>query len=213
MFKSLTKFCNAVKEFKIPWRFKSKFHDNFHCTGDQCYHRIISELSKKGASKNEIIERVSGKKISEIPAQELQQWQSWLDKNVSQINQKDKSFERVIPSLFPQKYYRGIHNSDTQIQNLKQGDIYTDYGYSWFTPKKGCAKDFSQGNNGTIIETVIPAGAKISRDITATLEDGISGINPLTSMNIVTPRNIRYEVMKKEMKDNRMFVKLKYLGI
>lgn len=213
MFKSLAEFRNAIKEFKIPWRFKSKLHDDFHCTGNQCYHRIISELSAKGANKTEIIERLSGKKISEIPAEEIKTWQSWLDGKVSQINQKDKSFERVIPSLFPQKYYRGVHTSDAQIQNLKPGDIYTDYGYSWFTPKKSYAKDFSRGEDGAIIETVIPAGAKISRDIEASLECGITGINPLSSMNVVTPRNIRYEVIKKEMKDNRIYVKLKYLGI
>lgn len=212
MSKSLRKIFNAIRSIKIPWRFKSKYHDNFHCTGDQIYLRQISELSSKGASKNEIIENLSGKKLSEINPQELKEFEAWLDRRITQINQQDKSFDYVVPSLFPQKYYRGLFNYGSEMQTLKKGDIFTDHGYSWFTPKKSYAEDFSHTKDGIMIETVIPAGTKISRDINIS-SDFISGLNPFSSMNIVLPRNSRYKVIETGVKNNQNYLKLKFLGI
>jgi len=213
MFKFLIKARNAFKHIKLPFRLKSKLHDDFHCTGGQLFRREISELTTKGASKNEIIEKFSGKKISELSEQELKEYGEWIDRNISQINELDNSFNTVIPSLFRQKYYRGVFTSRAEIQTLKKGDIFTDYGYSWYTPKKSYAKDFSNGNNGIIIETIIPCGAKISRDINISFTDGIYGLNPLSSMNIVLPRNVKYQVLDRGIKNNRAYIKLKYLGI
>lgn len=214
MSKSLIKFFNAIRNIKIPWRFKSKYHDNFHCTGDQIYVRKISELQAKGASKNEIIEKLSGKKLSEINPQELKEFEAWVDRRITQINQQDKSFDHVIPSLFSQKYYRGVLEADSGMQTLKKGDIFTDHGYSWFTPEKSYAKVFSQSKDGIMIETVFPAGTKMSRDINISFEDiSISGLNPFSSMNIVVPRNSRYKVLESGVKNNQNYLKLKFLGI
>lgn len=212
MFKKLTEFCSKIKNFKIPYLFKSPLHDNFHCTGDQIYIRIISELMAKGAKKNEIIERLSGQKISEFSEHDINAYEVWIDKMISRINQQDEAFCRVIPSLFPQKYYRGVFES-SEITTLKKGDVYTDYGYSWFTPQKSYAEDFSRGKDGVIVETVIPFGAKISRDVEVSLFDGCTGLNPFTSMNVVVPRNTRYEVLKTFVKDGKMHVRVKYLGV
>ena len=209
MFKSLIKFCSNIK---IPWRVKNKFHDNFHCTSDQIYSRKISKLITEGADKNKIIENISGKKLSEIDSKELKELDGWIDSKIAQINQQDKAFDNVIPALFPQKYYRGVFKGDSELQNLKKGDIITDHGYSWLTPSKSYAKDFSHGDNGVLIETTVPAGTKISRDICVD-SDGISGLNPFTSMNIVLQRNTRYEVLEKGIKNNQNYIKLKYLGI
>lgn len=211
MNKLLMKFCNVIKSIKIPWRLKSKLHDNFHCTGDQLYNRKISELCLKGANRVEIIENLFGKPISEISTKDLKALEVFFDKRIATLNQQDRAFDYVIPSLFSQKYYRGVFESNTGLKSLKKGDIYTDCGYSWFTPQKSYAEDFSECG-GVLIETVIPAGTKISRDI---FFDGlgVTGLNPFSSMNIVVQRNTRYKVLENTLKNNKTYIRLKRLGI
>lgn len=210
----------AERVSKLPIHLKSKMHDGFHSTLGQIYNRDITQFTNKGMSKFEIIEKVSGQKISELSKEDLEIYTKWLEGRELELSQIDESFKGVLPSLFPQRYYRGITGTPEEIQNLKKGDIFTDSGYSWYTPKKSYAEDFSQYINGsanpencTVIQTVIPAFEKISRDIELSLEEGISGINPFSSMNIVTQRNVRYEVLDKQIKNNKTYLKLKYLGV
>lgn len=213
MLKLLIKVFNAIKHIKIPFRLKSKLHDDFHCTLAQVYKRKLSKLIAQGKNKNEIIENFSGKKISELSEQELKNYGEWVDANILQMNQLDKSFDSVFPSLFSQRYYRRVFDSSSGMCNLQKGDIYTDYGYSWYAPKKSYANDFLDDNSGVIIETIIPRGAKISRDINISFPDGIHGLNPFSSMNVVVQRNINYEVLDRTIKDDKTYLKFKYLGI
>ncbi len=219
MFKFIKNFSKNLK-LEFPWRLKSKLHDYFHYTGNQIHTRTISECTNKNFGKSEIIERLSGKKLSELSQNEVMEWEKYVEKKISDINDIDRSFDNVIPSLFSQKYYRGMNRTPVEIQNLKVGDIYTDTGYSWFSPSKRYTREFSSfvggGSNPkdcTIIETTIPFGEKISRDIRFSISDGVTGLNPFSSMNVVIPRNRKYKVLERNVINNKTYLKWEYLGI
>ena len=228
---TMSKIYETVKEkiqdISIPFRLKSKMHDEFHITGNQIYYRKFSEYEAEGLSKEDMLHKFFN--VEKLSQEEIQQCYTWLD-NIAETRAKiDKSFDTVIPSLTPETYYRGIIDSPNSqviqiIQNAKVGDIITpNEGYAWYTPKESYAKDYSSNLEGQsspesciVMEIHTPAGAKLSRDISINLSDGnilgIQGMNPYGSMNVVTQRGIQYEVLGKEVKDGRTYIKLKYLG-
>ena len=227
----ITQTYNTLKEkigeISIPFRLKSKMHDEFHITGNQIYIRKFSEYKAQGLTREQMLQKFFD--VEKLSPEEIEQCYKWIDNIAETIDKIDKSFENVIPSLTPETYYRGIvEDADSRviqiIQNAKAGDIITpDLGYSWLTPKESYARNYADYVDGKpspencvvmVIQT--PAGAKFSRDISIDFSDGnilgISGMNPYSSMNVVTQRAVQYEVLGKEIKDGRTYITLKYLG-
>ena len=226
----ISRLFQSLKNFKIPYRLKSKLHDDFHVTGDMVMLRSYCNAVADGLTREQIFDKFFDR--SRLSADEIPQAYEWIDNLAKRINDIDDSFKRVIPALTPETYYRGIKDdADSRvmqiIQNAQVGDIIVpDAGYSWYTPKasyaEGFASSIAQDNSKiaspdrcVVMKIKTPAGARFSRDITVGFDDGIpeiSGINPYSSMNVVTQRAIQYKVLDKEVKNGRTYITLQYLG-
>ena len=220
-------FDKAIEKFgdiKIPFRLKSKYQDIFHITGEALNLRRISEYEADGLSREDMIRKMyHTEKFSQ------EDWNAaykWLD-NLFETREKiDKSFDRIIPALTPMTYYRGMildsefdSRAKNIIQNAKPGDvIIPDQGFAWASPQKKDAEGFSRYTNGNsdpetciVMEIVTHAGDTLSRDINLDyIEDSY---NPYTNMNVVFRRAAKYRVISKEVKNNKTYIKLEYIGV
>ena len=212
--------------FAIPYRVKSKYQDDFHCTGNQIYIRKYIEYKQSGLSIDDMAKKWYGDAYNNLTKDDLVEFGKYLDRLEQKIKDIDASFEQVIPALIPMTYYRGmiLKQGSRELEefiNAKVGDtIQPDLGYSWASPKKNYADDYAEYCDGSsskencvVMKIKTPAGSKLSRDVDIDLSEfEFHGLNPYSSMNVVFKRGVSYKVLKKEVIDNKIYVTVKYLG-
>lgn len=171
-------------------RYTTKSHKEgeFSVTGDTFIIRKVTELEQKGRL-NEIKEKYSSM--------------------YQKMQQMDNEFKKLIPTLFPKKYFRGIMGKENEgvriIIQAKTGDIIMpDKGYAFITKSKEIAHDYAcyldgsaRGEN-VLMEIILPSGSKYSK-------------NPLHLREAVMPRGAKYKVIDKKESDGMTHVVLKYL--
>ena len=196
---------------------QSKMQDVFHQTGSQIRIRTFLENESLGLSEAEIAEKMFPKTFADKEnTQDKQIVLDFMQTLKKRINDLDDSFKNLVPSLFPKTYYRGVVGDSSNraikiVNDAKVGDIIQpDLGYPFLASKKSYAEDYSQYVGGysnpencvvMIIKT--PIGTPISRDI--------SFNTVLGDKNVVLPRGVKYEVLDKEIKNNKTYITLKYL--
>ena len=212
--------------FAIPYRVKSKYQDDFHCTSNQIYIRKYIEYKQSGLSIDDMAKKWYGDAYNNLTKDDLVEFGKYLDRLEQKIKDIDASFEQVIPALIPMTYYRGmiLKQGSRELEefiNAKVGDtIQPDLGYSWASPKKSYADDYAEYCDGSsskencvVMKIKTPAGSKLSRDVDIDLSEfEFHGLNPYSSMNVVFKRGVSYKVLKKEVIDNKIYVTVKYLG-
>ena len=192
--------------------------DEFHCTGSQIRIRSFLEHESKGLSDREIAEKMFPQTFTEKENYEDKQIVLDFMKTIrTRIKALDDSFKKIIPSLMPKTYYRGVIGDSSNraiktVNEAKVGDIIQpDLGYPFLASKISYAERYSQYVDGEanpencvvmIIKT--PVGTPISRDI--------SFNSILGDKNVVLPRGVKYEVLDKEVKNDKTYITLKYLN-
>ena len=212
-------FSGAKKADKapIPYRLQSKLQDDFHITGRQVRIRDFLEKQSQGLSNEEIAKATFSTTFESGSEEEKAEVLAYTQNMQKKIDELDASFKKVIPSLFPKTYYRGIVDSSSNralevIKEAKVGDVIKpDLGYPFMASKLEYAEGFSQYTDGSsdpetcavmIIKT--PAGTPISRDISFNLFSGDS--------NAVLARGANFEVLDKKIENNKTYITLQYLN-
>ncbi len=205
------------KKASIPYRLESKMQDAFHVTGEQIRMRRYLEFRNQGLSDEEVAEKMFPLTFENANPEEVEEVTNYTKKLHKKVDDIDASFKKVIPSLFPKTYYRGVvgdneNRAIREINNAEIGDVIVpDLGYPFMASKLEYTEGYSQYVGGTatpdtcavmIIKT--PAGTPISRDITF---ESILG-----ERNAVLARGAKFEVQKKEIKNNKTYITLKYLS-
>ena len=206
-----------IEKAPIPYRLQSEMQDEFHITGSQLRIRDYLEKQSQGLSKEEIAIKTFPTTFESGTDEEKQEVIAYIDKLQKRIDDIDASFKKVIPSLFPKTYYRGIVDSSSNraldvIKEAKVGDVIKpDLGYPFMASKLEYAEGYSQYTDGSsdpdtcavmIIKT--PAGTPISRDISFNLFSGDS--------NAVLARGANFEVLDKKIENNKTYITLQYLN-
>ena len=202
----------------LPFRLESKMQDDFHITSQQVRIRHYLELKKEGLSDEQIAREMFPKTFSEEGTDEQRKEViNYIQKSSERIKELDASFKTVVPSLVPKTYYRGIvadadNRAIKTVSEAKVGDvIQPNLWYPFWAPKLKYAEDYASNSSGNsnpencfvmIVKT--PAGTPISRDITFNLFS--------LDNNVVFPRGVKYEVLEKEVKNNKTYITLKYLS-
>lgn len=201
----------------IPYRLQSKMQDEFHITSTQVRIRAFLEKQSQGLSNEEIAKAMFPKTFETGSEEEKAEVVAYTQNLQKKIDDIDASFAKVIPSLAGKTYYRGIVDSSSNralevIKEAKVGDVIKpDLGYPFMASKLEYAEDYSQYTDGSsnpetcavmIIKT--PAGTPISRDISFNMFSGDS--------NAVLARGANFEVLNKEIKNNKTYITLKYLN-
>ena len=206
------------KNVNFSGRLQSSMQDEFHITGSQIRIRSFLEHESKGLSDREIAEKMFPQTFAEKENDEDKQMVlDFMQTLRTRIKKIDDSFKKLIPSLMPKTYYRGVVGSSENraikiVNEAKVGDvIQPDLGYPFLASKLSYAEEYSQYLGGDanpencvvmIIKT--PIGTPISRDI--------SFNTILGDKNVVLPRGVKYEVLDKEVKNNKTYITLKYLN-
>ena len=202
----------------IPYRLESKLQDDFHSTSQQIYIRTYLEYKNQGLSDEEIAKKMFQKTFESDENEEAKkEVLNFVQKIGNKIADIDNSFKTVIPSLAPKTYYRGVigdnkNRAISVINDAKVGDvIQPDLGYPFLASKKEYAESYSSYTNGksnpencVVMIVKTPAGTPISRDVKFNL---LSLDN-----NVVLPRGVKYEVLDKEVKNDKTYITLKYLS-
>ena len=201
----------------IPYRLQSKLQDDFHITSRQLRIRDFLEKQSQGLSNEEIAKATFPKTFESGSDEEKAEVLAYTQNMQKRIDELDDSFKKVIPSLFPKTYYRGIVDSSSNralevIKEAKVGDVIKpDLGYPFMASKLKYAEGFSQYTDGSsdpetcavmIIKT--PAGTPISRDISFNMFSGDS--------NAVLARGANFEVLDKKIENNKTYITLRYLN-
>ena len=202
----------------IPYRLESKMQDNFHSTSQQIHIRKYLEYKNQGLSDEEIAKKMFSKTFeSEGNEESKKEILEFIQKIGSKVKDIDNSFKTVIPSITPKTYYRGVIGDNKNrairiINESKVGDvIQPDLGYPFLASKKEYAESYSSYTNGKanpencvvmIIKT--PIGTPVSRDVKFNLFS--------LDNNVVLPRGVKYEVLDKEIKNDKTYITLKYLS-
>ena len=201
----------------MPYLLQSPLQDEFHITSTQIIMRKYLEFKEQGLTDEEITAKMFPQSYVSDDIEEKQAVVDYVGKLHKKIDDIDASFKKVIPSLFPKTYYRGIVDSSSNralevIKEAKVGDVIKpDLGYPFMASKLEYAEDFSSYTDGSsdpetcavmIIKT--PAGTPISRDISFNM---FSGDN-----NSVLARGANFEVLDKKIENNRTYITLQYLN-
>ncbi len=201
----------------IPYLLQTPLQDEFHITSTQIRMRKYLEFREQGLTDEEITAKMFPQSYVSDDIEEKQAVVDYVGKLHKTIDDIDASFKKVIPSLFPKTYYRGIVDSSSNralevIKEAKVGDVIKpDLGYPFMASKLEYAEDFSSYTDGSsdpetcavmIIKT--PAGTPISRDISFNM---FSGDN-----NTVLARGANFEVLDKKIENNKTYITLQYLN-
>ena len=205
------------KKVTVPFHLQSKFQDEFHSTSAQVRMRAYLDYKEQGLTDEEITAKMFPQSYVSDNPEERQMVVEYVGKLHKTIDDIDASFKKVIPSLLPKTYYRGIVDNSSNralqvIKDAKVGDVIKpDLGYPFMASKLDYAEGYSQYTDGSsnpetcavmIIKT--PAGTPISRDISFNLFT--------TDRNAVLARGANFEVLDKEVKNNKTYITLKYLN-
>lgn len=205
------------QKVSIPFRLQSKMQDEFHTTSTQIRMRNYLEFQSQGLTDEEIATKMFPQSYVSDDIEEKQAVVDYVGKLHKKIDDIDASFKKVIPSLFPKTYYRGIVDSSSNralevIKEAKVGDIIKpDLGYPFMASKLEYAEDYSSYTDGSsepetcavmIIKT--PSGTPISRDISFNTVFG--------DKNAVLARGANFEVLDKKIENNRTYITLQYLN-
>lgn len=208
---------NKTDKAPIPFRLQSKMQDEFHITGSQIRIRDFLEKQSQGLTNEEIARATFPTTFETGTEEEKAEVLEYTQNMQKKIDEIDSSFKKVIPSLFPKTYYRGIVDSSSNralevIKEAKVGDVIKpDLGYPFMASKLEYAEGYSSYTDGSsdpetcavmIIKT--PAGTPISRDISFNLFT--------TDRNAVLARGANFEVLDKEVKNNKTYITLQYLN-
>ncbi len=206
-----------AKKSGIPYRLESKMQDEFHVTGEQIRMRSYLEYKSQGLSDEEVAKKMFPLTIEQADSEAIKEVTNYTKNLHKKVDEIDASFKKVIPSLLPKTYYRGVVGDDKNratkvINNAEIGDVIVpDLGYPFMASKLEYAEGYSQyvggiANPDTCAVMIIktPAGTPISRDITF---ESIFG-----EKNAVLARGAKFEVLNKEIKNNKTYITLKYLS-
>ena len=200
----------------VRYRIESKMQSDFHVTSQQVTIRKYLKYKEEGLTNIEIAAKMFAIPMDEITTRGFEPYIEYVDKIEKDIEKKDRSFKQIIPKIFPKTYYRGIVDTPggdliTLLKNANVGDvIIPDLGYSFMASDLRYAKNHAKYTDGSsspttcvLMEARIPSGVPVSHDITYNTIFG--------DKNIVLPRGARYCVLDKEIKDDVLYLKLKYL--
>ncbi len=205
------------KKVTVPFHLQSKFQDEFHSTSTQIRMRAYLDYKEQGLTDEEITAKMFPQSYVSDNPEEKQAVIDYVGKLHKTIDDIDASFKKVMPSLLPKTYYRGVVDSSSNralktINEAKVGDVIKpDLGYPFMASKLEYAESYSQFTDGSsnpencavmIIKT--PAGTPISRDISFNLFT--------TDSNAVLARGANFKVLDKEIKNNKTYITLQYLN-
>ena len=205
------------EKLSVPYLLQSPLQDEFHVTSTQIRMRNYLEYKEQGLSDDEITELMFSKTFEGAKEEEMKQVLDYVSSLHKRIDDIDASFKKVIPSLFPKTYYRGVVDSSSNraldvIKEAKVGDVIKpDVGYPFMASRLDYAEGYSQYTDGSsdpetcavmIIKT--PAGTPISRDISFNILSG--------DANAVLARGANFKVLDKQIKNNKTYITLQYLN-
>ena len=200
----------------IPYRLNSKMQDEFHVTSSQIHIRSYLELKEQVLSDDEILSKMFSNYSKNLPDSEKTGYYDFLNSIKSNISKIDSEFDKIIPLIIPKTFYRGITADSYSgrtfkiLNEAKKGDvIIPDLGYPFVSSSKKLAEGYAEYSDGTadpknciVMKIKLPAGTRIARDL--------KYLRP-NEYNVVLKRGISYEVLDKEIKDNKTYITLKYL--
>lgn len=200
----------------IPLRLQSKLQNTFHITGTQVSVRSFLELKEQGLTNEEIAKKWYESSYQDGKAIEVKKEHiETVEKTEQLIKDLDTAFSRVIPSIVPKTYYRGIVEDKASrvgniINSAKSGDIIQpDLGYPFLASKESYAEGYASYLGGKsdpetciVMKIKAPVGTPISRDISFAPLEG----------NVVLARGAKFKVLEKEIKNNKTYITLEYLS-
>ena len=171
--------------------------------------RVITTAHRKGdlsaTSDSFVIRGISKNGKEGVPKGMEHRYQDVL----AIMEKTDKEFKKLIPNIFPKKFYRGTMGNNNEcaqiLRKAKIGDVVVpDNGYSFITKSKDTALGYATRCDGKGDETIVfmeillPSGSKISK-------------NPFHLREAVMPRCAKYEVAGKKEENGILRVILRYL--
>ena len=171
--------------------------------------RVITTAHRKGdlsaTSDSFVIRGISKNGKEGVPKGMEHRYQDVL----AIIEKTDKEFKKLIPNIFPKKFYRGTMGDNNEcaqiLRKAKIGDVVVpDNGYSFITKSKDTALGYATRCDGkgdetsVFMEILLPSGSKISK-------------NPVHFREAVMPKCAKDEGAGKKEENGILRVILRYL--